>query len=61
MGRPRRIGDLTVDLRAECAERGERGERGDGRLYTLAIACEDAAGNAATADVAVTVPQSRRR
>ncbi len=48
-------GDLTVDLRAECAERG------DGRLYTLAIACEDAAGNAATADVAVTVPQSRRR
>ncbi len=47
-------GALTVDLRAE------RSGTGDGRIYTLEIACEDAAGNASTEQVAVAVPHDRR-
>jgi hypothetical protein len=44
-------GDLTVRLRAE------RSPKGDGRVYTITVRCSDAAGNAATSTVAVTVPR----
>jgi hypothetical protein len=43
-------GDLTVDLRAE------RSVKGRGRIYTLTVESKDAAGNASTRDVTVTVP-----
>ncbi len=48
-------GDLAADLRAE------RSGSGDGRIYTLEIACGDAAGNTSTTTTAVTVPNDRRR
>ncbi len=46
-------GDLTADLRAE------RDGRGGGRIYSLGVGCEDAAGNAASTTVMVTVPHDR--
>ena len=45
-------GPLTVNLRAERTPK-----IGD-RLYTITIECRDAAGNAATRNVTVTVPTS---
>lgn len=44
-------GDLTLKLRAE------RANKGPGRLYTITIACTDAAGNSSTRTVTVTVPR----
>jgi hypothetical protein len=44
-------GNLTVRLRAE------RSPKGNGRVYTITIRCTDAAGNATTSTVAVTVPR----
>jgi uncharacterized delta-60 repeat protein len=46
-------GSLTAQLRAE------RSGGGTGRLYTLALECQDGAENVATASVAVTVPDNR--
>jgi K319-like protein/copper-binding protein NosD len=43
-------GDLSVNLR------GERAGKGTGRVYTIEVACTDAAGNTATRTVMVTVP-----
>lgn len=45
-------GDFTAMLRAE------RSGAGSGRIYTLAVVCEDAAGNAAQGSAAVEVPHS---
>lgn len=45
-------GDLTAKLRAE------RSGTGDGRIYTLSVVCEDAAGNASQGTAAVQVPLS---
>ena len=45
-------GDLTLLLRAE------RSGKGADRVYTITVECEDAAGNASQASVAVTVPHS---
>ena len=44
-------GKLTVNVRAE------RWGRGDGRVYTIGVACTDAAGNVALSTVTVTVPK----
>jgi len=44
-------GDLTVRLRSE------RSPKGNGRVYTITVRCTDAAGNAATSTVTVTVPK----
>jgi hypothetical protein len=44
-------GDLTLQLRAE------RSPKGDGRIYTITVRCTDAAGNATTSTVTVTVPR----
>jgi len=44
-------GDLTLRLRAE------RSPKGNGRVYTITIRCTDAAGNATTSMVTVTVPR----
>jgi hypothetical protein len=44
-------GDLTLLLR------GERSPKGDGRTYTVTVRCTDAAGNATTSTVCVTVPR----
>jgi len=44
-------GDLTLRLRAE------RSSKGNGRVYTITVRCTDAAGNAATSLVTVTVPR----
>lgn len=46
-------GDLTVNLRAE------RSGKGNGRVYTITVEARDAAGNATTRTVAVTVPKSQ--
>ena len=46
-------GKLTLDLRAE------RAGNGPGRIYTIAVRCSDASGNAATGSVAVAVPHNR--
>jgi hypothetical protein len=46
-------GALTLQLRAE------RSGGGSGRLYTVTVACTDAAGNVATATTTVTVPKSQ--
>jgi hypothetical protein len=46
-------GALTLNLRAE------RSGNGDGRIYTITVEAKDAAGNATTATVAVTVPKSQ--
>ena len=43
------------------ALRSERSGKGDGRIYTVTVECSDAAGNSATAPVAVTVPHDRRK
>ena len=43
-------GDLTLELR------GERAGMGTGRVYTITVACTDAAGNTSTSTVTVTVP-----
>jgi hypothetical protein len=43
-------GDRTLELRAE------RAGGGTGRVYTITIACTDAAGNTSTSTVTVTVP-----
>ena len=43
-------GDLTLELRAE------RAGMGTGRVYTITVACTDAAGNTSTSTVTVTVP-----
>lgn len=43
-------GDLTVKLRSE------RSGTGSGRIYTLSLVCEDAAGNAAQGSATVEVP-----
>lgn len=47
-------GGLTLQLRAE------RSGKGNGRIYTIAVRCVDAAGNAATSSTTVTVPRSQR-
>ena len=44
-------GPLTLNLRAE------RSGKGTGRVYTVTVACVDAAGNRATSTVTVTVPR----
>lgn len=46
-------GDLTVNLRAE------RGGKGSGRVYTIEVEAQDAAGNVTTATCTVTVPKSQ--
>ena len=46
-------GDLTVMLRAEHAGAAE------GRIYTIQVTCTDAAGNATTGTVNVTVPHDQ--
>ncbi len=46
-------GNLTVNLRAE------RGGGGNGRIYTITVEAKDAAGNASTKTVAVTVPKNQ--
>jgi uncharacterized protein YegL len=48
-------GALSVDLRAE------RAGGGPGRVYTINVACTDAAGNTATSATMVTVPKSAGR
>jgi uncharacterized protein YegL len=45
-------GPLSVDLRAE------RSGNGPGRVYTIDVACTDAAGNTATSSTQVSVPKS---
>ncbi len=45
-------GDLTLNLRAE------RSGRGNGRIYTVTVEARDAAGNAATKSVTVSVPKN---
>jgi hypothetical protein len=45
-------GDLTLRLRAS------RSNKGTGRVYTITIACTDAAGNNSTTEVTVTVPRN---
>ena len=47
-------GPLTVNLRAE------RGGSGNGRVYTLAVECTDATGNAAQGTTTVTVPKGTK-
>lgn len=47
-------GPLMVELRAE------RSGSGAGRIYTVAVSCRDAAGNAAVSQTTVTVPRDRR-
>lgn len=44
-------GNLTVRLRAE------RAAKGSGRVYLITVRCTDAAGNASTSTVSVTVPR----
>jgi len=44
-------GPLTLTLRAECSNRGT------GRVYTITVESRDAAGNASTKTVTVTVPR----
>jgi hypothetical protein len=44
-------GDLTLNVRAE------RSGQGTGRIYTITVECTDAAGNASSATVTVTVPK----
>jgi hypothetical protein len=44
-------GDLTLNVRAE------RSGKGSGRVYTIEVACSDAAGNRALSTVTVTVPR----
>ena len=46
-------GDLTASLRAE------RSGTGTGRIYTLAVTCTDASGNASAGEATVTVPHNR--
>jgi hypothetical protein len=46
-------GALTLNLRAE------RGGGGNGRIYTITVEAKDAAGNASTKTVTVTVPKSQ--
>jgi len=46
-------GDLTVNLRAE------RSGTGNGRTYTITVQAKDAAGNASTRTVTVSVPKSQ--
>ena len=48
-------GPLSVDLRAE------RTGGGDGRVYSIEVECSDAAGNAVSTAVEVTVPHDRRK
>ena len=44
-------GDLTLQVRAE------RSPKGNGRVYTVTVQCTDAAGNASTSLVTITVPR----
>jgi len=44
-------GDLTLQVRAE------RSPKGNGRVYTVTVRCTDAAGNASTSLVTITVPR----
>lgn len=46
-------GNLTLNLRAE------RSGTGNGRIYTITVEARDAAGNATTRSVTVTVPKSQ--
>jgi hypothetical protein len=39
--------------------RAERSAAGAGRVYTVTVTCSDAAGNASSRDVTVTVPRGR--
>ncbi len=48
-------GDLTLNLRAE------RSGKGKGRIYTVTVEARDAAGNAATKSVTVSVPKDNSR
>jgi alpha-tubulin suppressor-like RCC1 family protein len=47
-------GPLTLQLRAE------RAGNGNGRIYTIAVRCADAAGNAATSSTTVAVPKGKK-
>jgi alpha-tubulin suppressor-like RCC1 family protein len=47
-------GPLALQLRAE------RSGKGDGRIYTIAVRCADAAGNAATSSTTVVVPKGKK-
>jgi alpha-tubulin suppressor-like RCC1 family protein len=47
-------GALTLQLRAE------RSGNGNGRVYTIAVRCTDAAGNAATSSTSVVVPKGKK-
>jgi alpha-tubulin suppressor-like RCC1 family protein len=47
-------GPLTLQLRAE------RSGKGDGRAYTIAVRCADAAGNAATSSATVVVQKGKK-
>jgi hypothetical protein len=49
------VGELALNLRAA------RLGHGPGRVYTITLECRDASGNAATANVTVTVPHDQRR
>ena len=46
---------LTVQLRAE------RAGNGNGRTYTIAVRCTDAAGNATASSTSVSVPKSQSK
>jgi hypothetical protein len=46
-------GKLSLNVRSE------RSGTGNGRVYTITVACTDAAGNSALKDVTVTVPKSK--
>ena len=46
-------GDLTLNLRAELADRS------DGRIYTITVEARDASGNASTQTTTVVVPKDR--
>ena len=48
-------GEHSLKLRAE------RGGKGSGRVYTITIQATDASGNAATAEVTVSVPHDQRK
>ena len=48
-------GGLTLKLRAE------RSGKGDGRVYTITVACTDAAGNTSHAAIEVKVPKSNAK
>jgi hypothetical protein len=55
------LNDITLDGCRSFAVRAERSGVGDGRVYTVEVAAEDAAGNVGTASFEVWVPIRRNR